>query len=88
MSDLQILNAPDCVSLIGKRDRAMLATHLHHALRCDEIRRLKVKDFKNERREVAHLKVSGRKGRTRYVPLHSSASGCVLCVKRVEPRAR
>ena len=50
----------------------------HHALRRDELCWLKVKDFKNERLGVAHLKVSGRGGKTRYVPLHPAASGCVL----------
>ena len=74
----QLLDAPDGVSLKGKRDRAMLATLLHHALRRDELCRLKVKDLKNERRGVAHLKVSGKGGKTRYVPLHPAASGCVL----------
>ena len=74
----QLLDAPDSVSLKGKRDRAMLATLLYHALRRDELCRLKVKDFKNERRGVAHLKVSGKGGKTRYVPLHPAASGLVL----------
>lgn len=74
----QLLDAPDGVSLKGKRDRAILATLLYHALRRDELCRLKVKDFKNERRGVAHLKVSGKGGKTRYVPLHPAASGRVL----------
>ena len=74
----QLLDAPDGVSLKGKRDRAMLATLLYHALRRDELCRLKVKDFKHERRSVAHLKVSGKGGKTRYVPLHPAASGLVL----------
>ncbi len=74
----QLLDAPDSVSLKGKRDRAMLATLLYHALRRDELCRLKVKDFKNERRGVAHLKVSGKGGKTRYVPLHPAASGLIL----------
>ena len=74
----QLLDAPDSVSLKGKRDRAILATLLYHALRRDELCRLKVKDFKNERRGVAHLKVSGKGGKTRYVPLHPAASGLIL----------
>ena len=74
----QLLDAPDGASLKGKRDRAILATLLHHALRRDELCRLKVKDFKNERHGVAHLKISGKGGKTRYVPLHPAASGCVL----------
>ena len=73
-----LLDAPDSASLKGKRDRAMLATLLYHALRRDELCRLKVKDFKHERRGVPHLKVSGKGGKTRYVPLHPAASGLVL----------
>lgn len=74
----QLLEAPGDVSVKGKRDRAMLATLLYHALRRDELCRLKVKDFKQERRGVPHLKVSGKGGKTRYVPLHPAASGLVL----------
>jgi integrase/recombinase XerD len=74
----QLLDAPDESSLKGKRDRAMLATLLYHALRRDELCRLKLKDFKHERRGVAHLKVSGKGGKTRYVPLHPAASGLIV----------
>ena len=73
----KLLDAPDSASLKGKRDRAMLATLLYHALRRDELCRLKVKDFKQERRGVPHLKVSGKGGKTRYVPLHPAASGLI-----------
>lgn len=73
-----LLEAPESASLKGKRDRAMLATLLYHALRRDELCRLKVKDFRQERRGVAHLKVSGKGGKTRYVPLHPAASGLIL----------
>ena len=34
--------------------------------------------FKNERPGVAHLKVSGKGGKTQYVPLHPAASGLGL----------
>ena len=74
----KLLDAPDAVSLKGKRDRAILATLLYHALRREELCKLKVKDFKHERRGVAHLKVSGKGGKTRYVPLHPAASGLIL----------
>ena len=73
----KLLDAPDGGSLKGKRDRAMLATLLYHALRRDELCRLKVKDFKQERRGVPHLKISGKGGKTRYVPLHPAASGLI-----------
>jgi integrase/recombinase XerD len=74
----KLLVAPDEESLKGIRDRAMLATLLYHALRREELCKLKVKDFKHERRGVAHLKVSGKGEKTRYVPLHPGASGLVL----------
>jgi len=73
----QLLDTPDSGSLKGKRDRAMLAALLYHALRRDELCRLKVKDFKQERRGVPHLKVSGKGGKTRYVPLHPAAGGLI-----------
>ena len=72
-----LLDAPDGASLKGKRDRAMLSTLLYHALRREELCKLKVKDFKHERRGVAHLKISGKGGKTRYVPLHPAASGLI-----------
>jgi site-specific recombinase XerD len=73
----ELLDAPDANSLKGKRDRAILATLLYHALRRDELCRLKVKDFKQERRGVPHIKISGKGGKTRYVPLHPAASGLI-----------
>jgi len=73
----KLLDTPDSGSLKGKRDRAILAALLYHALRRDELCRLKVKDFKQERRGVPHLKVSGKGGKTRYVPLHPAAGGLI-----------
>lgn len=73
----ELLDIPDSSSLKGKRDRAMLATLLYHALRRDELCRLKVKDFKQERRGVPHLKISGKGGKIRYVPLHPAAGGLI-----------
>ena len=66
----KLLDAPNGDSLRTKRDRAILATLLYHALRRDELCKLTIKDFKHERRGVPHLKVSGKGGKTRYVPLH------------------
>jgi integrase/recombinase XerD len=53
-----------------KRDRAILSTLLFHALRREELCKLKVKDFRNMRRGVPHLKVAGKGEKTRYLPLH------------------
>ncbi|ABB76078.1 Site-specific recombinase XerD [Nitrosospira multiformis ATCC 25196] len=69
-----LLDAPHSLSLKGKRDRALLATLLYHALRRDELCRLTVKDFRHERRGVRHLRVLGKGGKTRYIPLHPAAS--------------
>ena len=74
----ELLVAPDEESLKGIRDRAILATLLYHALRREELCKLRVKDFKHERRGVAHLKVSGKGEKTRYVPLHPAASRLIL----------
>lgn len=73
----KLLEAPQAGDLKGKRDRAMLATLLYHALRRDELCRLKVKDAKHERRGVPHLKVTGKGSKTRYVPLHPAAAGLI-----------
>ncbi|SDY68043.1 tyrosine-type recombinase/integrase [Nitrosomonas halophila] len=70
-----LLDAPDSLSLKGKRDRAILAILLYHALRRDELCKLKVKDIQQERRGVLHMKVSGKGGKTRYLPIHPQVSG-------------
>lgn len=71
----KLLAAPAADTLKGKRDRALLATLLYHALRRDELCRLQVKDCRHSRRGVTHLKIAGKGGKTRYVPLHPAVSG-------------
>ena len=81
LSDLQarkLLASPKEVTLKGKRDRAILAALLYHALRRQELCKLAVKDFDQERRGVAYLIVSGKGDKTRYVPLHPIARALVL----------
>jgi integrase/recombinase XerD len=73
----KLLAAPAGDTLKAKRDRAILATLLYHALRRDELCKLKVKDVRQERRGVPHLKISGKGGKTRYVPLHPAASSLI-----------
>jgi site-specific recombinase XerD len=73
----KLLAAPGGDTLKAKRDRAILATLLYHALRRDELCKLKVRDVRQERRGVPHLKVSGKGGKTRYLPLHPAASGLI-----------
>ena len=60
-----------------KRDRAILSTLLFHALRRDELCKLKVKDFRNTRRGVPHLKVAGKGEKTRYLPLHPGTNALI-----------
>ncbi len=57
-----------------KRDRAILSTLLFHALRRDELCKLKVRDFNQARRGVLHIKVSGKGEKTRYLPLHPGSN--------------
>jgi integrase/recombinase XerD len=65
-----LLAAPDADTVKSKRDRATLSTLLFHALRREELCKLKVKDFRHARKGVPHLKVSGKGGKTSYLPLH------------------
>jgi site-specific recombinase XerD len=45
----KLLAAPDADTLKSKRDRAILSTLLFHALRREELCKLKIKDFRNTR---------------------------------------
>jgi len=66
----KLLAAPETDSVKSKRDRAILSTLLFHALRREELCKLRVRDSQHARKGVPHLKVSGKGGKTRYVPLH------------------
>jgi integrase/recombinase XerD len=66
----ELLAAPQEDTVKSKRDRAILSTLLFHALRREELCKLKIKDFRHARKGVPHLKVSGKGGKTRYLPLH------------------
>lgn len=75
ISDAQaraLINKPDTSSLKGKRDKAILATFLFHAIRAEELAKLKVKDV-SERQGVKHLRVHGKRGKLRYIPASSEA---------------
>lgn len=65
-----LLEAPPSDTLKGKRDRAILSLLLYHALRREELTKLLVKDFNQERRGVPHLRVQGKGGKLRYLPTH------------------
>lgn len=68
-----LLDAPGDRSLKARRDKALLATLLYHGLRREEVCRLCVKDTRQQRRGVVHLRVQGKGGKTRFVPLHPAA---------------
>jgi integrase len=65
-----LLTAPGEDRIKDNRDWAILSTLLYHALRREELCKLKLKDFKHAHRGVPHLKVSGNGDKTRYLPLH------------------
>jgi len=73
----KLLDAPADDTIKSKRDRAILSTLLFHALRRQELCKLKVKDFRHARKGVPHLKVSGKGGKTRYLPLHPGTNGLI-----------
>jgi integrase/recombinase XerD len=73
----KLLDAPQAESTKSKRDRAILSTLLLHALRREELCKLKVKDARDERKGVPHLKVSGKGGKTRYLPLHPGTTALI-----------
>ena len=67
-----LLEAPPANSLKGKRDRAILATFLHHGLRCEELCGLRVRDLQR-RQSVPHLRILGKGSKVRYMPAHPLA---------------
>ena len=73
----KLLAAPSKETIKSKRDRAILSTLLFHALRREELCKLKVKDFRHARKGVPHLKVSGKGGKTRYLPLHPGTNALI-----------
>jgi site-specific recombinase XerD len=73
----KLLTAPQADSLKAKRDCAILSTLLFHALRREELCKLKVKDAQHARKGVPHLRVSGKGGKTRYLPLHPGTQALI-----------
>ena len=73
----KLLAAPETDTVKSKRDRAILSTLLFHALRREELCKLKVRDARHARKGVPHLKVSGKGGKTRYVPLHPGTNALI-----------
>lgn len=76
LSDAQaraLLDAPPEGTLKGLRDRAILATLLYHGLRRDELCKLTVGDL-HLREGVLHLKVNGKGGKIRFLPVAPDAA--------------
>ena len=73
----ELLTSPQKDTIKSKRDRAILSTLLFHALRREELCKLKVKDFRHARKGVPHLRVSGKGGKTRYLPLHPGTNALI-----------
>ena len=65
----KLLAAPAGDSIKAKRDRSILSMLLYHGLRREELCSLRVRDV-TMRRGVPHLRVHGKGGKTRYLPLH------------------
>ncbi len=72
-----LLMAPEADTIKSKRDRAILSTLLFHALRREELCKLRVRDARHARKGVPHLKVSGKGGKTRYLPLHPGTNALI-----------
>jgi len=64
-----LLKLPAGEDLKAKRDRALLSLLLYHGLRREELSRLAVQDV-HARRGVPHLRVHGKGGKVRNIPLH------------------
>lgn len=76
LSDAQarrLLDAPPETTLKGIRDRAVLATLLYHGLRREELCKLNVGDL-HLREGVLHLRVDGKGGKTRFLPVAAEAA--------------
>src|SRR5487761_191617 len=65
----QLLRLPAGEDLKSRRDRALLSLLLYHGLRREELSRLAVQDI-HARRGVPHLRVHGKGGKVRHIPLH------------------
>jgi len=68
----RLLEAPPPDTLKGIRDRAILATLLYHGIRREELCLLRLKDLQS-REGVMHLRIHGKRGKIRFVPVHPMA---------------
>jgi integrase len=68
----KLLEAPPADTVKGARDRAILATLLYHGIRRQELCGLRVRDIQS-RQGVMHFRVKGKRGKIRFVPVHTMA---------------
>lgn len=69
----QLLKQPNDDSLRSLRDRALLSVLLYHGPRREEVSSLKVSDL-HHRRGVPHLRIHGKGGKIRNIPLHPASN--------------
>jgi integrase/recombinase XerD len=69
-----LLEAPDTSTIKGLRDRAILSVMLFHALRREEVTKLRVKDWNLNRQGVPHIRVHGKGAKTRFLPTHPATA--------------
>ena len=68
-----LLSAPYTTTRRGRRDHAILSTLRYHGLRRAELCALTVSDLQ-QRRGVMHLRIYGKGGKVRHVPLHPGSA--------------
>jgi len=71
-----LLAAPPTTTLVGKRDRAILAVFLFHGPRRAEVAGLRV-GHSADRRGIAHLEFHGKGGKIRFLPAHPVAVAAI-----------
>ncbi|MGD0505684.1 MAG: tyrosine-type recombinase/integrase [Steroidobacteraceae bacterium] len=72
-----LLKLPAGDDLKARRDRALLSLLLHHGLRREELAQLTVHDI-HLRRGVPHLRIHGKGGKLRHIPLHPGTQGLLV----------
>lgn len=72
----RLLDAPPLDTLKGLRDRAILATLLYQAIRCEELCLLRVKD-RQSRQGNLYFRIRGKRGKVRYVLVHPAAQSAI-----------
>ena len=73
----QLLKQPVGGGLQQRRDRALLSVLFHHGLRREEVCSLTVSSM-HHRRGVPHLRIHGKGGKVRNVPLHPGTHELML----------